>query len=74
MSEPTLGHEEEATSVLGDAGTPLAVAALALCVVGGAVAGYVYLPEEWHLARRIAGGGVSGFGCWLLVMVGRVIG
>lgn len=65
--------EEEAVPWLGDAGTKMAAAALVACVVGGAIAGGIYLSDEWHIARRVAGGAVAGFGSWLLVMVGRVI-
>jgi hypothetical protein len=54
--------------------SPLATAALALCVLAGAIAGYLLIGEELSATRRILGGGVAGAGSWLLVMMGRVIG
>jgi hypothetical protein len=54
--------------------SPLATAALGLCVLAGAVAGYALIGEELSATRRILGGGLAGAGSWLLVMIGRVIG
>ena len=53
---------------------PIAMVALAVAVVGGAIAGYVYFSEMLSPVRATLGGAVAGFNCWLLVMVGRVIG
>jgi hypothetical protein len=47
---------------------------LAVAVVGGAIAGYVYFSEMLSPVRATLGGAVAGFNCWLLVMMGRVIG
>lgn len=40
--------------------------------VGGVMAGVVYLPAEWHLARRVAAGALSGAGCALLITAHRM--
>jgi hypothetical protein len=53
---------------------PIAMVVLAVAVVGGAIAGYVYCSEMRSPVRATLGGAVAGFNCWLLVMVGRVIG
>ena len=33
----------------------------------GMLAGALYLPSEWALARRLAAGAIGGAGSWLLV-------
>jgi hypothetical protein len=53
---------------------PIAMVVLAVAMVGGAIAGYVYFSEMLSPVRATLGGAVAGFNCWLLVMVGRVIG
>ncbi|MGY8802948.1 MAG: hypothetical protein ACKVK6_01785 [bacterium] len=53
---------------------PIAMVALAVAMVGGAIAGYVYFSEMLSPVRATLGGAVAGFNCWLLVMMGRVIG
>jgi hypothetical protein len=53
---------------------PIAMVVLAVAVVGGAIAGYVYFSEMRSPVRATLGGAVAGFNCGLLVMVGRVIG
>ena len=53
--------------------SPVSSAALALSIIAGAVLGFVLLGEDLSTARRILGGAVAGGGCWLLVMMGRVI-
>jgi hypothetical protein len=35
--------------------------------VGGAVAGYVWLPDDWALLRRIAAGAVAGGGAAVFI-------
>jgi hypothetical protein len=49
-------------------------ALIAACTLAGAVAGAVYLPDDWSLARRIAAGAVAGAGSALLVTATRLIG
>jgi hypothetical protein len=53
---------------------PIAMVILGVAVVGGAIAGYVYFSEMLSPVRATLGGAVAGFNCWLLVMVGRIIG
>jgi hypothetical protein len=45
----------------------LVVVALIL-VVGGAIAGYLWLSPEWSVARRVAAGAVAGAG--IMVCIG----
>jgi hypothetical protein len=75
---PEAGHEEAADgagSLMDYANeNPLATAALGLCVVAGAVSGYVLIEGDLSATRRILGGALAGAGSWLLVMVGRIIG
>ncbi|MFT5694746.1 MAG: hypothetical protein ACI9QQ_000721 [Myxococcota bacterium] len=52
---------------------PLAISVLAFVMAAGGVAGYVGFAEHLSPIRSVLGGAVSGFGCWLLVMIGRVI-
>jgi hypothetical protein len=53
---------------------PWITALFAVCAVAGAVAGAVYLPEDWSLARRLAAGALAGTGSALLVTASRLIG
>jgi hypothetical protein len=53
---------------------PVIAALIAACTLAGAVAGAVYLPDDWSLARRIAAGAVAGAGSALLVTATRLIG
>ena len=53
---------------------PVITGVIVVCVVGGAIAGEMYLPMEWHAARRIAAGVVSGAGCGLMIVATRVVG
>tara|TARA_B100001964_G_scaffold144219_1_gene158822 strand:- start:340 stop:621 length:282 start_codon:yes stop_codon:yes gene_type:complete len=43
------------------------------CVVLGTVLGAQLLPEKWHLARRILGGGLGGSVCGVFVVAHRLI-
>lgn len=51
---------------------PLAMGVLAFVIVAGGIAGYVGFAEHLSPVRSVLGGAISGFGCWLLVMAGRV--
>lgn len=42
-------------------------------VLGIAIGLYV-LPDDWSLARRIAGGALGGAGCGLIVTAPRIVG
>jgi hypothetical protein len=53
---------------------PWITALFAVCALAGAVAGALYLPEDWPLARRLAAGAVAGAGSALLVTATRLIG
>jgi hypothetical protein len=53
---------------------PLAAGALGLAVIGGGVIGYDVFAETLTPIRAVLGGALAGFGCWFLVMIGRVIG
>lgn len=53
---------------------PVAIGVLIVAMTVGASVSYVNLSETLSPIRSVLGGAVAGFGCWLLVMVGRVIG
>ena len=53
---------------------PVIAGLFAVCTLSGAVAGAVYLPDEWSLARRLAAGAVAGAGSALIVSATRLIG
>jgi hypothetical protein len=53
---------------------PVITAILVVCTLAGALIGALYLPGEWHLARRIAAGAVSGAGTALLLTFTRLYG
>jgi Kef-type K+ transport system membrane component KefB len=44
------------------------------CIVIGALLGAFYLTSDWSLARRVAGGAVSGAGVALIVTATRIVG
>jgi hypothetical protein len=52
-------------------GHPLLSAAFVAAIALGMLAGALYLPAEWVLARRLGAGFVSGAGIWLLVVFTR---
>jgi hypothetical protein len=47
---------------------------LILTTLGGAVAGGLYCPADWSLARGIAAGGLSGFVVGIFCTAPRIIG
>lgn len=53
---------------------PGAAGTLCVAVFGGAAAGFFVFTDYLSPIRSVLGGAVAGFGCWLLIMVGRVIG
>lgn len=40
----------------------------------GVALGLGLLPDDWSLARRVAGGALAGAGCGLIVTAPRIIG
>ena len=53
---------------------PIGSILLVAAILGGAIAGYIVFDGVLSAPRSILGGALAGWGCWLLVMVGRVIG
>ena len=53
---------------------PISGAMLAASMIGGAILGYYVFEGTLSTPRSILGGAISGFGSWLLVTIGRVIG
>lgn len=53
---------------------PVLWALVAACVVAGAAAGSVWLPEDWSLLRRVLAGGVGGGGAGFLIVATRLFG
>ena len=51
---------------------PILTAIFALCIASGAVAGALFLPQDWSLARRIAGGVFGGAGTAVFLTVTRL--
>lgn len=47
---------------------------MVLSVVGGGIAGALFLPEEWGLMRRILGGLMSGVGVGIILLGSRMLG
>jgi hypothetical protein len=48
-------------------------ALFAVCIVGGAVAGVHYLPEDYSLLRRLLGGALSGGGIAFLMTATKML-
>jgi hypothetical protein len=46
---------------------PVITSVMVVCTVAGAVLGACLLTQDWSLARRIAGGAMSGAGVGLLI-------
>lgn len=53
---------------------PILSAIFTIAVLGGIAAGIVWLPADWHIARRAAAGALSGAGCALLMTAHRLYG
>jgi hypothetical protein len=53
---------------------PVICATILFCTLVGIGIGVGFLPEDWSLARRIAGGAVGGAGCGLIVTAPRIVG
>ena len=53
---------------------PIISATILACTLVGIVVGLVLLPEDWTLARKIAGGALGGAGCGLIVTAPRIVG
>ncbi len=53
---------------------PVLTGIFAVCIFGGAILGAVFLPEDWSMARRLAGGAVAGAGVALLTTAPKIIG
>ena len=51
---------------------PILVAIFAACMLLGVGLGVVYLPEDWSLPRRIAGGVFGGAGVAIFLTVTRL--
>ena len=68
---PPRAESDEARSYLQDHRVSTIV--LVASVVIGAVVGYSLLGDQLSAPRRVVGGGLGGFGCWLLVMMGRAL-
>jgi len=51
---------------------PILTAIFALCITSGAVCGALFLPQDWSLARRIAGGVFAGAGTAVFLTVTRL--
>ena len=72
-SDPQPGSTEESAILEYVRESPIASGFLVVSILAGAILGYQFL-EEISKPRRILGGALAGFGSWLLVMVGRIIG
>lgn len=53
---------------------PVVTAVMVVCLVAGAVAGPLLLPEEWSLLRRLAGGLFAGGGTAVLLTATKMLG
>ena len=53
---------------------PIIAGIFAGCVLLGVVLGFVLLPAEWALARRLAAGAVAGVGVGLTITATKMIG
>lgn len=53
---------------------PLITVTILGCTVIGIVVGLFYLPDDWTLARKLAGGALGGAGCGLIVTAPRIVG
>jgi len=53
---------------------PVITGLMLACTLAGAIAGALYLPEEWAMARRLAAGAVAGAGVALLCTAPKMLG
>ena len=76
QDDPDDPNDEQASGALAGYARehPAAVGMLCVAVVAGAFIGDQLFAEYLSPVRRVIGGALAGFGCWLLVMVGRVLG
>ena len=51
---------------------PILVAVFAVCIALGVALGVLYLPADWALARKIAGGVFAGAGVAVFLTVTRL--
>jgi hypothetical protein len=52
---------------------PVIVALYAVCIVAGATAGILYLPEDFSLIRKLAGGALGGGGIAFLMTLTKML-
>jgi hypothetical protein len=68
--------EEDAEAGQGIAGVlrrhPVLIAVFVACIALGVVLGVLYLPADWALARKVAGGVFAGAGVALFLTVTRL--
>jgi hypothetical protein len=53
---------------------PVITAIIVGATAVGVVIGIFVFPEDWTLARKIAGGALGGAGCGLIVTAPRIVG
>jgi len=53
---------------------PIITGTMLGCALIGAIAGFVFLPEEWLILRRIAAGAFAGTGIGLTLTATKMIG
>ncbi len=53
---------------------PLITGTIVACTIVGSVIGLFFLPTEWAMARKVAGGAIGGAGCGLIVTAPRILG
>ena len=75
MTAPGNGGSGERRSLIGVLRDyPLITATIVVCTLIGVVLGLVFLPEEWTVLRKVAGGALGGAGCGLIVTAPRIVG
>lgn len=53
---------------------PVVTGVMVTCTLVGAVAGVLWLTDDWHMARRLAAGAVAGAGTGLLLTATKMMG